>query len=119
MRAFEVHLNGKRLGVAGVGEHGVLSTIVTSVAGPKSGEDLDLSVSGLISPTHEHVTWKTRHLKVGDKVVVKVIEAKSVDRPRKRYRPDSETDERNQKALLRASAKKFGWQIITRPRKST
>jgi hypothetical protein len=117
MRAFEVHLNGKRLCVAGVGEHGVLCTCVTYVKGP-NGADLDLTVSGLFTPIDEHAIWINRRLKARDKVVVKIIEAESVDKPRKQYRPDSETAERNQKAYVRACAKKFGWQIITRPRKS-
>jgi hypothetical protein len=117
MRAFEIHLNGKRLCVAGVGESGVLTTIVAYVDGTK-GRSLDLSVSGLITPTDEHADWARRCLKAGDKVVVKVIETDSVDRPRRRYRPDPELVERSQKAYVRAYAKKFGWQIITRPRKS-
>jgi hypothetical protein len=57
-------------------------------------------------------------LKVGDKVVVTVVETDSVDRPRKRYRRDSKTAEINAKAYVRACAKEFGWQIRTRPEKS-
>ena len=117
MRAFRVDLNGKRICVAGVGEHGVLTAIVDYVGNGRSSR-LGLSVGGLFTPTGEHAIWKLLDLKVGDKVVVKVIETDSVDRPRKRYRPDSKAAERNQKALIRAQAKELGWQILTRPKKS-
>src|SRR5262245_37555239 len=99
MRAFKVDLNGKRLCVAGVRETGVLSTIVTYANGAK-GHSLDLSVGGLFTPSHEHATWKRVDLKVGDKVVVTVIETNTVDRPEKRYRPDSKIAERNEKAYV-------------------
>ena len=117
MRAFEVHLNGKRLCLAGVGEKGVLTAIMTHVIGRGKG-DLELSVGGLISPTDEHVIWRNRRLKVGDEVLIKITEAESVDRLRKRYRSNSEQDERNQKVYVRAIAKKFGWRIDTHPGKS-
>ena len=117
MRAFKVDLNGKRICVAGVGGDGVLTAIVDYVGNGRSST-LSLSVGGLFTPTSEHAIWKLLALKVGDMVVVRVIETDSVDRPRKRYRPDSKTAERNQKALLRAQAKKFGWQILTQPQKS-
>jgi len=55
MRAFEVHLNGKRLCVAGIGEDGVLTAIITDVA-RKDGNDLDLTVGGLVSRTGDTST---------------------------------------------------------------
>jgi hypothetical protein len=117
MRAFKIELNGKRICVAGVGAHGVLTAIVDYVGDGRSSR-LNLSVGGLFTPTEEHAIWKNLGLGVGDKVVVRVIETDSVDRPKKRYRPDSRTAERNQKAYVRAWANKFGWQILTRPQKS-
>jgi hypothetical protein len=116
MHAFKVDLNGKRICVAGVGQHGVLTAIVDYVGDGRSSE-ISLRVGGLFTPTEEHATWKRLDLKVGDKVVVTVIETDSVDRAGKRYRPDSKTYETNQKAYVQALAKKFGWKI-TRPRKS-
>jgi hypothetical protein len=118
MRAFRISLNGKRLCVAGVGETGVLSTIVSYVNGARA-HSLDVSVGGLFTPSGEHAEWKRVNLKVGDSVGVTVIETESVDKPKKRYpRPDSKIAEKNEKAYVRAKAMKFGWQIVTRPKKS-
>jgi len=111
MRAFKIDLNGKRICVAGVGANGVLTTFINYVGRGRSSA-LDLAVSGLFPDTDEHAIWKTPRLKVGDKVGVTVIETDSIDKPTKRYRPDSATAERNQKAYVRAWAKKFGWKIV-------
>jgi hypothetical protein len=115
MRAFKVEVNGKRICVAGMDANGVLSAITNFVGNRARGSSLDLSVGGLFTETGEHATWARRTLKVGDKVVLKVIETDSVDKPRERYLSDSKTNERNQKTYVRAFAKQFGWQLITRP----
>ena len=81
------------------------------------GDHLCLAVTGLFTKTEEHAIWITMDLKVGDKVQVNVIETELVDKPEKLYRPDSKTAERNQKAYIRAWAKKFGWQLLTRPKR--
>jgi hypothetical protein len=52
MRAFEVHLNGKRLCVAGIDGDCVLNVILNHVAG-RGRNELWLSVGGLISATEE------------------------------------------------------------------
>jgi hypothetical protein len=54
MRAFNVSLNGEKPCLAGVGERGVLSAIITWVAGDR-GEDLLLEVGGLAN--EEHIDW--------------------------------------------------------------
>lgn len=113
MRAFEVHLNGKRLCLAGVGERGVLTAIIDHVAGLK-GSNLNLNVGGLFSSTGKHVRWRNRRLRVGDEVLVKIVDTESVDKPRDSYRLNPEADEIKQKAHIRAMAKKFGWRIDTR-----
>ena len=117
MRAFDVRLNGKCLCVAGVGDDGVLSTIVNHVAG-FGRDEVSLRVGGLESPTEEHVTWRNLKLKVGDEVTVRIVEADSVDKPKSRYRPNSKQDERNSKAYIQALAKKFGWTLTTGRKKS-
>jgi hypothetical protein len=115
MRAFKVEVNGKRICVAGVGANGVLSAITNFVGSPARGSSLDLTVGGLFTETDEHATWARIKLKVGDKFVLKVIETDSVDKPRERYLPDSKTNERNQKAYIRAVVKQFGWKLLTQP----
>jgi len=118
MIAFRVDVNGKRTCVAGVGEHGVLTAIVGYVSNDRRRRTVDVAVSGLFSPSAEHAIWKRRDLRVGDEVRVTIIETNSVDRPVRRYRPDSKAAERNQKAYVRAWAKKFGWQIVARRKKA-
>ena len=117
MRAFEVRLNGKRLCVAGIDGDCVLNVIVNHVLGHGRNE-LWLTVGGLISATEEHVRWKVPHLKLGDKVALRIVETDLVDKPVERFRTDSKQDERNSKAYVRAVAKEYGWKLITRPRKS-
>jgi len=122
MRAFRVSLNGKKLCTAGVGDDGVLTTIVTSVTGIRNtssddsksvhSEDLFIEVAGLISSRREHVSWLQRSLRVGDDVRITVLERGSVDRPRSRKRSDPAEDLRAQKKYVRQMAKRFGWQIV-------
>ena len=83
MRAFEVHLNGEKVCVAGIGDHGVLNAMVDHVISG-IGNELHFRVGGLISETDEHVTWVNQKLKVGDEVQVKVIEAAEIDEPQER-----------------------------------
>ena len=83
MRAFEVALNGKRLCTAGVGDDGVLSVIMDHLIG-QGHDSVALNVGGLLSKTNEHVVWRHKALKSGDEVHIKVIDAESVDKPRKR-----------------------------------
>jgi hypothetical protein len=117
MRAFEVYLNGKRLCTAGIGDDGVLTTIVNYVVG-NGRDEVNLHVGGLISPIDEDVTWRTTQIQTGDEVRVRVIEAAKVDKPRKRHRRDFAAEKRQTKRYVRAMAKQFGWQITTRKSKS-
>jgi hypothetical protein len=117
MKAFDVRLNGNRLCVAGIGEDGVMTTVINHVIG-HGHDELSLRVGGLLSPIEEHVTWKRLSLEVGDKVEVRIIEAEAIDRPKERFRGDSKQDERNSRAYAKALAKKYGWKIITRPKPS-
>jgi len=90
MIALEVHLNGEKVCTAGVGELGVLSSIVSwrgtqhyndGTAPP--GASLQLQVSGLTSPSKEHVRWTERNIRMGDRVEIRVIETSAVDLPQK------------------------------------
>jgi hypothetical protein len=119
MRAFEVSLNGKKLCLAGIGDDGVLTTIVNWVTRRGEG-DLFLEVGGLISLTEEHVSWiKQKPLSVGDKIQVKIVEASSADKPTKKYRMDPAEQLRSQKRYVRMMAKQLGWEIQVRPKRST
>lgn len=113
MKAFEVHLNGKKLCTAGFPEQGVLTAILDYVRGP-GRDELALSVGGLISSKDEHVRWvEGKRLRIGDELHVKVIRAESTDSPKRSYRSDPAADRTRQKRYVRDMAKKFGWTITT------
>jgi hypothetical protein len=113
MRAFKVSLNGKKLCLAGVGEPGVLSAIVNWVAGAGRGEDLFMEVGGLAN--EEHVAWiKQKHVRVGDEIRVKIVEAGSVDRPVQKRRTHPAETLRAKKRYVRMMAKELGWKIQAR-----
>jgi hypothetical protein len=113
MRAFEVHLNGKRLCVAGIGEDGVLTAIITYVA-RKDGNDLDLRVGGLVSRTGEHVDWSNQRLKTGDEIRLKIVKAASFDSPTRRRRPDAKEELASKKRYVRKVARELGWEVHTK-----
>jgi len=116
MRAFQVHINGKKVCVAGIGQDGVLTSIVNWVA--KKGEgDLFVTVGGLISPAGDHVTWVRQDLQVGDEILLRVVEAKTSDVPGKRTSTNLAEEVKNQKKYVRLMAKKLGWTILTKARK--
>jgi hypothetical protein len=114
MRAFKVYLNGKQLCLAGIGEQGVLSAIVSWVAGDR-GADLFMEVGGLASPVREHVAWvKQKRLSVGDEIRVKIVETSSVDKAIEKRRIDPAEELRSQKRCVRMMAKQLGWKIQAR-----
>src|SRR2546423_13644775 len=119
MLAFEVHLNGKKVCTAAMGEPGVLSSIVTWHLGdgagrPKGQEELDLAVSALVSRTQEHVDWLKRRLRRGDEVSIRIVEAAHADSPKRRKRENPVQRRRQQQIYVRRLAKQFGWNIETR-----
>lgn len=96
MKCFEVTINGKQVCTAGIGDDGVLTSIVSFVmrrnASDKPGEsqndnseNLDLRVGGLTnreSGATEHVEWLHQGLAVGDEIVIRIIEASVCDEPK-------------------------------------
>jgi hypothetical protein len=111
MKALQVHLNGRKLCVAGLNEQGVLTAIVSYAS--VHGEDLlSLSVGGLISSKEEHVRWvEGGKLRTGDEIQVKVIEVEYADSPQRRNRRNPADDLRKRKRYVREMAKKFGWTV--------
>ena len=120
MIAFEVHLNGKKICTAGVGELGVLSTILCwrgtqpyKKGGPTVAEYLRLDVGGIPDRSGEHVRWVGRKVRHGDVISIKITEVASVDKPRERERFDPSKDLRERKRYVRQMAKELGWKIQT------
>jgi hypothetical protein len=81
MRAFEVYLHGKKLCMAGLPGDCVLAAMIDHVS--MSGGELSLRVGGLSVAAGEHVRWRSRRLRVGDEVRVKIVESESADASRK------------------------------------
>lgn len=100
---FEVLINGRRACVAGVSTYGVLNVILSRVKRspmrfPKqkhveytkrvwSREKLDIHVGGLeINGEDErndrHVAWLRRRIKPGDTIMVRVLSAGPISRPK-------------------------------------
>ena len=110
MIAFEVHLNGKSICTAGVGDIGVLSTCLAwrgsqpyQKGGASVAEYLRLDIGGIDGSAGEHVRWLDRKIKRGDTVSIKVVEAASATKPRERERPDPVGN------LRRRSSMFVGW----------
>lgn len=128
MPVFHIHLNGKKINTAGVGDLGVLGAHVTWVRRmgehtlaktPDSiEEELTLHVGGIVIPAQETVRWLDRNLKVGDEVRIIIGVDSKVDRPRSRERRDRAKELLSQKRYVRAMAKKFGWKIHTKSQPS-
>lgn len=112
MRAFEVYLNGKRLCVAGIGDNGVLTTIIDHVSGHGRNEE-HVHIGGLISSTGEHVGWGRKRLKTGDEVRVKIVESTSVSRPKERRTRDPKEELQREKRYVKDMARKLGWKLTT------
>jgi hypothetical protein len=121
MTAFEVSLNGRRFCTAGLTD-GVLTAIMTRVNRPQAESQrsrstskkvfLSLSVGGLNTATDEHLRWKTRNLKQGDVVTLRVVEVPRVDKPREREARDPRKELRAKQRYVRDTAKELGWTIV-------
>jgi hypothetical protein len=114
MKAFQVHLNGRKLCTAGFDERDVVLTAIVDYVSGRGGDELALTVGGLNSAKGEHVRWvKRKKLRSGDEVKVKIIDTESADNPKERH-PSAEVLTRaltQQKQYVRQMAKKFGWTV--------
>ena len=96
MKCFEVTINGKKVCTAGVGDDGVLTSIITFVKRNDSSEEtadtqansdsasIDLRVGGLANRgpgVTEQVEWLHQNLVVGDEITIKIVEASECDEP--------------------------------------
>ena len=81
MKALEVLMNGHRICLAGIGREGVLSAQVFRVVGRRA-EKIHLAVSGMEGS--KSVQWAFLDIGVGDEVVIRVVDAPSVDPPAER-----------------------------------
>ncbi|MGK3983898.1 hypothetical protein WME99_12725 [Sorangium sp. So ce136] len=81
MIAFRISVNGTKICTAGIGPGGVLSIVVSRVAGAPAAllEDGHVLISGLDSDRREHSLWPSPTLRVGDEIGIEILEADAVD----------------------------------------
>jgi len=118
MTAIEVHVNGKKQCIAGIARDGVVSAHLSWVGRGDDHpglprEDVSLHVGGLDSKRDEHVNWIDRDMAVGDEIVLRIVDVRKPDAPRKKSRTPARDIRRFQKAQVRRMAKQFGWKIQT------
>lgn len=117
MIAFEVHINGQPVCVAGLEGFGVVSATLCRArhdhtAPVGSTEELFLELGGLDTSTHEFLKWLPhRPLAVGDEVRFKVVETESADPPTERKRDDPEQARQAKEDCVRRYAAELGWKI--------
>jgi hypothetical protein len=118
MIAFEVSLNGKLVCTAGIGDFGVLTSILTWVRrrpaysrnGDTVEEELTFEVSGRDSrePTaSENLTWLSETLDVGDNVSIRIVEVDTADPPLARTRDDPDTIERSRRQYFEQLTREY------------
>ena len=112
MLCFEISVNGEKLCTAGVGESGVLTSILSWVqAQPEKSQEgireekLYLSASGL--KDDEHSEWLRQKVKVGDEVTLRIIEATMPDEPQRTYRIDPETEKQQRRDYYERCKREF------------
>lgn len=98
MICFRVEINGKKLCTAGVGEFGVLTTVLSLVRNRQQAHSVgegaaeaQLKVSGTTSLTDsndENVEWTGSSLNVGDEVRITVTDQLQPDDPTQRTTRD-------------------------------
>lgn len=96
MIAFEVHVDGKLVCTAGVGDLGVITTIISwaqrkasehegrALEDREFEEDLTIHVGGLLREsdgTAVHLRWLDTDLQPGSEVVVRVVEVTEATKP--------------------------------------
>ncbi|MDP3469005.1 MAG: hypothetical protein Q8S11_11765 [Daejeonella sp.] len=83
MKAFEIHLNDIKVCTAGLKSgKGVLSTIINLIEGLDNQPDtISISVSGLNSASSESMKWVQEDLKIGDRILLEVVDTKDSDAP--------------------------------------
>jgi hypothetical protein len=97
MKCFEVKVNGEKLCTAGIGDDGVLTTVVSFAKRSNSTDEtaqdsdnperLHLRVSGVAGPepgVMEHLEWLDQSLSVGDEITIRIVETPECDKPNNR-----------------------------------
>lgn len=103
MKSFEVKVNGNIVCTAGIqSEKGVLTTHIISVTGLDNQPDgISLNISGLNSAINESLKWVAKEVRIGDEILVRIIDSEEIDQPTSTSQPlDPE-------AILRSKLKTY------------
>jgi hypothetical protein len=98
MLCFEIEVNGETRFVVGHPEANVLSLIASFV---RVRKELELSGGAMVTHSNdetEHLSWEPHQLRLGDEVVLRVVESEAGSEPKRSVRQslaDSERSERN------------------------
>jgi len=87
------------------------------MSGGARNENLSLNIGGLLNPEGKHVAWMNQKpLAVGDKILVSIVEADSVDEYQERDPADDARLRQAKEDQVRRSAKELGWKIEKPPK---
>jgi hypothetical protein len=114
MRAFEIHLNGKKLCVAGL-KTGTLLFAVSCSENNQGRGDVGLGMTGMLL-TQETVRWQQRGLRMNDAILLKIVESPKTDKYKTIQKAPSD-DRKYEKAYVRRMAKEFGWTLQSEARR--
>jgi len=107
MRAYEIFINGEPLCVAGTSK-GYVSACVTD----RSEQTATwIDVMGLNDENKLYVRWAQRDLNPGDEILIRIVDRKTVDKPKTIRRHDEERDLASMKRYVRRMAESFGRDI--------
>jgi hypothetical protein len=113
MRAFKIHLNGKKLCVAGL-EQGTLLFSISCGENKHGRGGVGLGMTGIL-PTMATVRWQQRLLRMNDQVRINIVDSKTADKFELLQKAPRDA-RKYEKAYVRRMAKEFGWTIQTKPR---
>jgi hypothetical protein len=108
MRAYEVSLNGKRVRVAGIGSDGYISAYITYRSEPSATW---IVIMGLENRKKLYLRWTRKNLRVGDEVLLGIVDRKSVHKYKVIRPHDEKKDLESMKRDLREKAKALGLEI--------
>jgi uncharacterized C2H2 Zn-finger protein len=110
MRAFEIHVNGKKLCVAGL-KHGTLNLFVGCTENKHGRGDIGLNMTGTLLNL-DFVRWTHQRLDKDAEVRLKIVETRRADKPEFLHKAPRDPLS-SEKAYVRRKAKEFGWTIQT------
>jgi hypothetical protein len=93
MTAFEVSVDGQRVCLSGVGEHGSLDAFICWIGDAGREPEFFLRIGGYGAIGEEHVHWTAPGIGVGSDIRVRIVQVDSVDPPTERVQYDKQGSE--------------------------